>query len=272
MCCQGHRHRARPPRDVQKGRHRQTLAITAFVEVAGHRIAGEPEEPRHRRPLVCLMQPWYSYHMHHAYVYEGPLNMLQALARDARARMGFEGEHSPNVLVEEIEKFGIDDAHELRARAGLRTARALFVLGVSSITSEAQQALLKLFEEPQKGVVFVLLVPHGTLVPTLRSRMLAYPTHIEDASTAGVLAKKFLSSSAQARSDIVAELLEDEGGEKERVRELLTGLEGILTTHMRDTKVRSALEDIARVRGYIADRSASLKMLLEHLALALPTI
>ena len=40
---------------------------------------------------------------------------------------------------------------------------------------------------------------------------------------------------------------------------------------MQKPEGRQALQDIAMVRGYLADRSPSLKMLLEHLALALPS-
>jgi hypothetical protein len=209
---------------------------------------------------------------HHAYIYEGPLPLPLALADDAKARFKF-GEHSPDLHVREFEKFGIDESRWLSATASLRSAsgRALFVVGVGSMTSESQQALLKLFEEPQQGVVFVLLVPYGTVQPTLRSRMLPYPTVLDGVESGGDAAK-FLKADGKSRSDFITKLLKDDEGVKERVRELLAGCEALLIPKIADPKVRGGLEDIQKVRSYVGDRSASLKMLLEHLAVSLPKL
>lgn len=206
---------------------------------------------------------------HHAYAYEGSQALLEALAEDARGRFGFLAEHSPDVHVRRFEKFGIDESRWLTDTGALRSSggRALFVLGIASMTSEAQQALLKLFEEPQEGSVYVVLVPHGTLVPTLRSRMLAYPERLEEEGTKD--AKKFLSLSGKDRSDFVAKLLKDDEGIRERVRDFINALEAELYRNVGEPKVRQGLQDISLVRGYLQDRSPSLKMLLEHLALAL---
>jgi len=116
---------------------------------------------------------------HHAYIYEGALALLPALAQDAKARFEFD-DMNADAHVREFEKFGIDESRWLSQTASLRPTggRSLFVIGAGSMTSESQQALLKLFEEPQPGVTFVLLVAFGTVLPTLRSRMLAYPQQL----------------------------------------------------------------------------------------------
>ncbi len=227
---------------------------------------------------------------HHAYFYEGPLALLGQLTDSARTLFNFEGEHNPDVAVREFEKFGIDDSQALRDLASFKSTsgRALFVIGIGSITSEAQQALLKLFEEPQSGAIFVLLVPHGVLLPTLRSRLMAYPgkeklggqnslvesTQSDDAGLFEHQVLDFLKGSYKSRSTFITALLKDEEGAKERVRALLAGLE--IQLHAALTKSKGAkeyvvaLEDIAKVRSYVNDRSPSLKMLLEHLAATLP--
>lgn len=209
---------------------------------------------------------------HHAYIYEGALPLLPALAADARERFGFEGVHHPDVHVREFEKFGVDESRALGAQAALRPAggRALFVVGLSAVTTEAQQALLKLFEEPQQGVMFVLLVPHGTLIETLRSRALPYPPWETPERLARGPAAAFLRAGQKERSEYIAKLLKDDEGARVRVRELLAGLEAELQTTVSEPRTRAALEDIARVRSYVGDRSPSLKMLLEHLALSVP--
>ncbi|MDB5225346.1 MAG: polymerase subunit delta, polymerase subunit delta protein [Candidatus Adlerbacteria bacterium] len=212
---------------------------------------------------------------HHAYIYEGALSLLEALADDARTRFGFPPEHSPDVHVREFEKFGIEESRWLSDVGALKSSssRALFVVGISSVTSEAQQALLKLFEEPQEGSVYVALVPHGTILPTLRSRMLEYPERQIGPKKVLGSAVQFLKSSGKDRSDFITKLLKDDDGQKERVREFLNALEAELYKGIgKNAKARAGLEDIAKVRDYVRDRSPSLKMLLEHLAVSLPTV
>ena len=215
--------------------------------------------------------------MHHAYVYAGRQTLLGALARDARARFRFASEHDPDVRVESYEKFGVDDAAALKALSSLRSVsgRALFVLGIGSSTTEAQQALLKLFEEPQVGSMFVLLAPHGALIPTLRSRTMPYPAELEEQKNSAA-AKKFLSEAPTSRSAAVAALLKDEEGARERARDFVDVIERELYVRLQKSHatphVRAGLEDIAKVRSYLSDRSPSLKMLLEHLAATLPKV
>ncbi len=213
--------------------------------------------------------------MHHAYLYEGQQNALEALVASARALLGFTKEGDPDVHIYVWEKFTIDEARALTTEASLKpvSGRALFVLALGSIGHDAQQALLKLFEEPQAGVTFVLLTPPGTLSATLRSRFVEYPEKVEEASGGAAAAKKFIASSYKERSAQVTALIKEEEGGKERVREFLTALEAAYHKKLSTSaEARVALEDIALVRNYLADRSASLKMLLEHLAATLPTL
>ena len=214
--------------------------------------------------------------MHHAYIYEGSLSRISTLADDARGRFGFADVNNPDVQVLSYEKFGIDEARELTHSASLKSmsGRALFIVGVSSISSDAQQALLKLFEEPQEGATFLLLAPHGTVIATLRSRLMEYPTVLEEGKRVSV--KTFLASSAKDRSLEITKLLKDEEGIKERVRDFLQALEMSLHETLLKTKgkkeIREGLEDIAKVRSYANDRAPAMKMLLEHLAVTLPVL
>lgn len=197
---------------------------------------------------------------HHAYVYEGSLGAFEELKASL----------SP-YLAQKFDRFGVDDARELIARAALKpVGQAVFLVAFSSTTSEAQQALLKLLEEPQSGVSFVFLVPYGTLLPTVRSRMMAWEKTDEYTQTSSRPALSFLRAAQKERSDMIAALLKDEEGLRERVRDLLDALEQELSKDMKDVSVREGLQDIAKVRDYLRDRSPSLKMLLEHLALSLP--
>lgn len=242
---------------------------------------------------------------HHAYFLEGPLSEFEELAHVLRESENFLP-HDPGFIARQYEKFGIDEARDLIGTASLKNTggRTLFVLGVGSMTSEAQQALLKLFEEPQQGTQFVLLLPHGTLLPTLRSRML--PLEVgrgqeeflpkkslpagrqararlfssgtlltQSAHGGGAVendASQFLASPYKKRSDWVAAFLKDEEDARERTRSFFTELEATLHPHMKEEKVRAALEDLSHLRQYLNDRAPSLKMILEHLAVTLPKV
>ena len=113
---------------------------------------------------------------HHAYLTEGSLSLLPSIEVEARKQFGFKDHHSPDVYVRSFEKLGVEEAAQIRAQAGFKSTagKALFIIGFSLITSEAQQSLLKLLEEPQEGTIFILLAPHGSLFPTVRSRKLLY--------------------------------------------------------------------------------------------------
>jgi hypothetical protein len=215
--------------------------------------------------------------MHHAYFYEGPMSSKNALTESAKKMFGFGGHAeaaSPDIHIYEWEKLNIEDARELAAEASFKSVsgRALYILSAGSISFDAQQALLKLFEEPQEGSAFVLLVPPGILMPTLRSRFVEYPEKFEEDAALHAPAAKFLKSSYKERSAQITALLKEEGGEKERVREFLHALETQLHKKIKEKEMREGMADIQLVRNYLEDRSASMKMLLEHLAATLPLV
>jgi DNA polymerase III gamma/tau subunit len=215
--------------------------------------------------------------MHHAYLYEGSLSQLGELGVSAKKLFGFSGKTevgSPDIHTYAYEKLNIEDARELASEASFKSVsgRALYILSAGSISFDAQQALLKLFEEPQEGSVFVLLTPPGIVMPTLRSRFVEYPERLEENEVAHAEANKFLKSIYKERSAQITALLKEEEGAKERVREFLHSLELLLHKKIKDKNARVGLEDIQLVRNYLEDRSASMKMLLEHLAATLPTV
>ena len=208
---------------------------------------------------------------HHAYYIEGPIAQTNEYAEHIRKSEGFVP-HDPNFSIRNFDQMGIEDARSLISIASLKNtgARALFIISVASITTEAQQALLKLFEEPQVGTIFILLVPPGMLLPTLRSRFLAYPDKLPAQKGTGE-AKEFLTWPYKKRSDWITALLKEDEDSRERVRIFLNELEEELHTKITESRdVRESLFEIAHFRQYLSDRSPSLKMILEHFAATLP--
>lgn len=211
---------------------------------------------------------------HHAYLIEDSTSLFDAYVEAIRKQEGFDTD-SPDFFAQKYETFGIDEARELIARASLKKLgeRSLFFIGISSIGAEAQQALLKLFEEPQAGLTFFVLTPPGIFIPTLRSRFVTHTLDVGEASSTAA-AKKFLQSSYKERSAMAADMLEDDDEDnKEKVRDLLNAIEALLAPKLsQSAEIRQSLEDIAKFRSYVNDRAPSLKMILEHFALTLPQL
>ena len=216
---------------------------------------------------------------HHAYYIEDSLAQFDAYMQAIHASEGYEAS-DPNFVTRQYEKFGIDEARALIEHGALRNtgSRALFLVATSSITSEAQQALLKLLEEPQQGTIFVLLVPHGILLPTLKSRCMQLPLEVAPSASTENIAREFLSWPYKKRSDWITATLKNPpaGGEddsREYVRAFLNDLEAELYKKIGDGKeIRESLQEIAHFRQYLGDRSPSLKMILEHFAATLPLL
>lgn len=210
--------------------------------------------------------------LHHAYLIVGEREIIQPILVKTLAIIG-EGN---DTVWENYETFGIDASRELVARSVRRNwtgQREFIILVADRYTLEAQNALLKLFEEPRTGLHFFILSERITdFLPTLQSRLMiidhqgkTQPKKSESSQDQKAL--KFLSDSPVNRLNfIVAEL------KREPTREdwfpLLNNLEKIL--HNRPTLDEKALTEITMVRRYLTDPASVPKLLFEHLALVLP--
>ncbi|STP12049.1 DNA polymerase III subunit delta' [Helicobacter mustelae] len=78
---------------------------------------------------------------------------------------------------EVLKEFKIEHAHEVIAEAYISSSKEkTLILGASFYNGFAQNALLKILEEPPKNTTFVLIGKNkNTFLPTVRSRL-----HIED--------------------------------------------------------------------------------------------
>ena len=239
----------------------------------------------------------FTHPLHHAYGVSGEADalvpeILEALA----ASVQFAARGNPDFREERYELLGIDEAHALKEAAG-RTAvtgglpaapgrpaqagKKIFVVSARGITKDAQNALLKIFEEPPADTHFFLIVPSfNLLLPTLHSRL----SILQVSDSRGgreILAEEFLAKPAPARIALVQEMLkalqqekDDKADspeplrEKERIMEFLSALERALAGTV--WKNGDALAQVLVAKRYSRDRAPSFKLLLEHLALVLP--
>jgi len=166
--------------------------------------------------------------------------------------------------VQEFEKLGIDDARKIVLSAHARPAESLtqtFVLVAHFITLEAQNALLKVVEEPPESSRFVIVVPIDfVILPTILSRcQVTIDANQPDVSevftsfvTTGFKDRLAMIETAQKKKDTAWQ------------QSIKSGLTGYVTKH---PELAQELEYCARL---LLTRGASNKFLLEHAALTIP--
>ena len=188
---------------------------------------------------------------------------------------GIETEKNPDLYVRTDTHFGIDEAREIAARAAARGIEGprLFVLAMPSLTAEAQNALLKTIEEPVAGARFFFLVPSPeTLLPTVRSR--AQIVEIERTESAGIIdAHKFLRASPSARLELLKPLFEKDDDDRRDLSGIVTFLSSLerILSEVRPLP-QEGIEAVYRARGYMGDKGALVKPLLESVALLAPVL
>ncbi|MEX0651915.1 MAG: hypothetical protein WD509_02355 [Candidatus Paceibacterota bacterium] len=222
--------------------------------------------------------------LHHAYVVDGGVGATDTLLRYLE-ELGITILGNPDVYVREYSVFGIDDGRAIQALENKKAFvgdKKFFIITAQGITREAQNALLKTFEEPKDGTHFFLLVPSaGVLLETLLSRVQVISLQggaSGDSSLSSLFAKQFLTATPAERIALISEIVEAK--DKAEALSLVNGLETALYERSSlgkhiggdDSIPTEAFESLQSVRSYLDDRSASVKILLEHLATTLPRI
>ena len=207
--------------------------------------------------------------MHHAILIEGSGDAARARAHAILAHaLDMPVDHNPDVHHIVGDRFDMDDARSLKdsaSRTPHGSAQA-YIIMCNRMGTEAQNALLKLLEEPSSHTYFLLCVPTRTrLLPTIRSR-LSFGGSVRSNTVHQTDVGPFVSGTPAERLAIVAPIIKDK--DRERAQAFLDALEVYLHEHSVERHAKQ-LQEVAFVRTYLADTSASLKMLLEHLALAM---
>ena len=215
-------------------------------------------------------------YLHHAYIVEGDRAVIvRDLLIHLEEEKIIDKENMPIIL--SYDHMHLEEAQKLRASLTEKTDHSVYIISVDSILIEAEQALLKLFEEPIIGIYFFIVIPDiGGLLPTFLSRCIVIPRSGVDEKI-NKQAVEFLKISHSERMDFVKKILdgyESAGDARVFTKSFLTAI--VLKIKEFDNKniiehkefLKNVLEHIALLNT----RGSSPKMLLEYCALSAPII
>jgi hypothetical protein len=222
--------------------------------------------------------------LHHAYGILGDKKKAEAevlffLEKDLK----FPVSGNPDFWQGDFNVFKVADSRkifEAHLNKPVRFEKKVFVITTNFITKDAQNSLLKIFEEPRADTTFFLVLPGvADLLPTLKSRLIIGQTTGEGQKNV-YNAKGFLESRVGKRLSLVAQIIKDIKDEKIRKFEAVSFVKDLEQTIKTKQKLHRAgggrdenllaIEDMEKAISYLNDESPSIKIILEHLAITLP--
>ncbi len=169
--------------------------------------------------------------------------------------------NNPDFLVIKPNTLGIDEVRELKKLASRKAlgAEKFFLILPDKITLEAQNALLKLFEDPAPGTYFFLATREKSLiVPTLLSRMnIVFLEKTEDLNRV----KDFYTLPLKKRLAFASKFAEDNG-------DLSAFLDDLIFL-MKKEKQTEILAKAYGIRRLLRDQNIGARIVIEHLALVI---
>ncbi len=203
--------------------------------------------------------------LHHAYVVLGDTTKSVATLEKFLSEVVRLKIHSnPDVRNIKSDTFSIDNARTLSLSQEMKDfagSRKIFIIETSFITEEAQNALLKVFEEPTAGTHFFICIPQDTLLPTLRSRVQVIVQNTDTGNVPSILKLGFKDRLALVKE--ITEGISDEEKTKQDAIVLLNHIEKELHDMGVEKNVDS-LRTTETARTALYDRGAPIKIILEH--------
>ncbi|MFZ2150369.1 MAG: hypothetical protein WAV15_04400 [Minisyncoccia bacterium] len=163
--------------------------------------------------------------LHHAYLIEGVREEIVPTIKSFLESIGIKTTGNSDFIHIHQDSFKIDDARNLKAFASQKsfsTEKRIFIITANNFLLEAQNTLLKMFEEPIQNTHFFLIVPDtNALLKTLVSRFYLIPSmsHVEEEAKK---AEEFIAMSLPARIDFIKELLTENDEEDEEGNEIIS--------------------------------------------------
>lgn len=216
-----------------------------------------------------------SENLHHGYLIVGERALVKSELFDfLQKELGIETIGNPDFFHADYNTFSIDEARELAQMQEVRgfgddsdknsVQRKVFVVSTNSITDEAQNALLKVFEEPTPGTHFFLIVSQNVFLPTFLSRLVVIQSTVNSHESVEIV-KRPLSERLAMVTKLAGDI-SDEKMVKQDAINLVNQIE-IELANQGVEKNANALRECQFARNALFSRGAMVKMILENLML-----
>lgn len=235
---------------------------------------------------MSILKHFDKENLHHAYLIEGARDEIIPEIMELSKTMGFRTVGNPDFCRITIDNFKTDEAFSLRAMSSDKSfslGKKIFLICINTISLDAQNVLLKMFEEPIENTHFFMIIPDtGVLLKTLISRFYLIspkPGLGESAKEA----EKFISMPLKARIDFIKELLNEPEEKDEEGKEILpldsarakslkflNALEAVIHSKLLKNSEIECIEHLFKVREFLRMPGSSTKSLMESVALITP--
>ena len=217
---------------------------------------------------------------HHAYLVEGLKEEILPKIYDFVESMGFKIKNNPDLYNISLDTFKIEDANNLRSfqyEKSILGGKKIYIISADIFLLEAQNTLLKIFEEPTLDTHFFIIVPDLEIfLPTIFSRCRVVRSNLK-LKADWQNAENFIKMTPKNRVEFLKNFVktdDKDNDESVRLRALkfLNALESILHEHLSgNIKLSSSIfGQIWKVREFVKQPGSSIKNLLEYLALIVP--
>jgi len=225
-----------------------------------------------------LLRMYHSKELHHAYYFieHKTEEIVEKLRHFLENVVHFKTTGNPDFYHGKFETLTIDDARTITELSGRKSfnylearlpSRRIYIIEADFVTEEAQNSLLKVFEEPTSGTHFFIISPQEILLPTLRSRMMV----IEGESQKSVKEENILRLPLNERLAKVKEITEGISNEEKTKQDAIILLNQVEVELYEKgvEKSSGALKVCESARASLYDRGAPIKMILENLMLSI---
>ncbi len=170
-------------------------------------------------------------------------------------------------LVYEYDKFHIDDARHIFSIHLHKTGAdemQIICIAFNSTNTESQNSILKMLEEPRANTYFFIIVPSKKIIlPTVLSRAHVFE-YVKDVTVSSDT-EKFIKFPLAKRLEFVKTIIEDIKNEKKNKQNVIEFIEE-LEKYVYEKKDMKLAKRIIEIKEYLKDQGASVKQLLEYLA------
>jgi DNA polymerase III delta prime subunit len=219
---------------------------------------------------------------HHAYFIHHKQGIVDRLKDFLHKKFKIQQKQNPDFFHENYITLSIEQSRRIKeihtGKSFAENGKRIFIIEVNAITHEAQNSLLKIFEEPNETSLFFLIMPSvEILLPTLKSRLFIIKNNNHDEIPDFIKqAKDFIKMNIGEKISFVNELAKDISDEKKTKMDAITflsALEKVIYDKVDFNNIsieeKQSLNAILKARDYMNDRSPSIKQILEFVAVSL---